>query len=265
MNKDKSELDAFMGELAGQNNVDPLEQKQEDPFNHLEKKEEVEVKDEKEEKSLPFNKDPKIQKYLDKREREIEERMLKKFDNKDTTRETQPVADERMNEVLTRIIGNDTPEKVQGVKDMKELLVGLKGEARAEALAEIRSMQEAEVVAEKQAEEELETAFDNIEEIFDVDITSNNPIARKTRQEFVAYIERIAPKDENGEIKDFPDMNAAWEDFSEKKKLTSPVNRAKDLASRSMARSAEANSEPVLKRGRTPFSNSDDFIESLSK
>lgn len=262
MNKDKSELEEFMGSLAGDKNTDPLESKQDDPFGHLEAKEEVTEEEVKEEKPLPFNKDPKIQKYLDKREKEIEERMSEKFG---TTREIQPVENTKMDEVLARIIGNDTPEKVQGIKDMKELLVGLKGEARIEALQELDSRQTRETEADRQAEEELENAFDNIEESFDVDITSNNPIARKTRQEFVSFVEKIAPKDRNGDIVDYPDMIQAFETFNTIRKSTAAPSRAKELASRSMTRSAETSSEPVLKRGGTPFSNSDKFIESLSK
>lgn len=259
----KTELEEFMGELAGNSNADPLENKSEEPFNHLDKKEEVIREEVKEEKPLPFNKDPKIQKYLDKREREIEERIKASIPS--STREDTAPVDTRMDEVLNRIIGNDTPEKIQGVKDMKELLEGLTGRAKAEAIAELESRQNQELEDDREAEQELENAFDNIEESYDVDITSNNPLAKKLRTEFVSYIERIAPKDRNGDIKDYPDMNAAWEDFSERKKLTAPVNRAKELASRSMQRSAETSSEPILKRGRTPFSNSDDFIESLSK
>lgn len=265
MKNEKSELDAFMGELAGNSNADPLDSKQDDPFAHFDKEEEQEeIQEEvKDEKPLPFHKDPKIQKYLDKREKEIEERLGEKY-GKQETAVKEPVDDE-VTDVLIRLIGNDTPEKLSMVKEFRNVLEKGTQRAKQEAIEELQSRQYAEVQADREAEQELENAFENIEETFDVDITSNNAIARKTRQEFVSFVEKIAPKDRNGDIVDYPDMNSAWETFSEMKKATAQPNRAKDLASRSMARSAETTSEPVLKRGGTPFSNSDAFIESLSK
>lgn len=264
MDKDKTELEEFMGSLGSKGAADPLEDKGEDPFDHLKEKGDEVIEEVKEEKPLPFNKDPKIQKYLEKREHEIEVRLSEKFGNKESAVATQS-ADDRVSDVLTRLIGNDTPEKLSMVKEFKDILGNLKGEARAEALAEIQSMQSAEVEADREAEQELENAFENIEETFNVDITSNNPIARKTRQEFVSFVEKIAPKDRNGDIADYPDMVQAFETFSVMKKSTATPSRAKELASRSMSRSAETSSEPNQPRSRTPFSNSDAFIESLSR
>ncbi len=159
--KDQSAVADFLGEFGNKGvPKDPFNDAPKDTF-AKEVMEETPVEEVKEEKPLPFNKDPKVQKYLEKREKEIEERLSSKFG--DRVKETTQAPDTRMDEVLTRIIGNDTPERVQGVKDMKELLMGLKGEARAEALAEIESRQNAEVQADRAAEEELENAFENIE------------------------------------------------------------------------------------------------------
>jgi hypothetical protein len=259
MDKNKSELEEFMGDLASKSNAYPLENKSEDPFNHLEKKEEVaeEVKESKEEKPLPFNKDPKIQKFIEK---EISKR-LENF-KPESTRET-PQVDTEKNEMLAQMIGNDTPEKVAMIKRFGNYLDTLKGSAKAEALEEFQSLKNRELEADREAEQELETAFENIEENYDFDFSTT--LGKKTRQEFASFVEKIAPKDQYGDIVDYPDMNSAWETFSELKKSTGVSNRAKELASRSMQRSAETSSEPILKRGRTPFSNSDDFIESLSK
>jgi hypothetical protein len=237
MDKDKTAVESFLGEL--EETKEPFDQPIEDPFTPEETPVEGEVA---EEKPLPFNKDPKIQKFIEK---EISKR-LENF-TPEARETTQAPADNRMDDVLTRIIGNDTPEKVQGIKDMKELLTGLTGQAKAEAIAELESRQNAEVEADREAEVELENAFDNIEETFDVDITSNNPIARKTRQEFVSFVEKIAPKDRNGDIVDYPDMASAWETFSEIKKSTATPSRAKELASRSMARSSQVSKVPDTK------------------
>lgn len=259
--KEKNAVADFLGEFGNKGeSKDPFKENQADPFASPVEVPEAKVEEGKEEKPLPFHKDPKVQKYIEK---EISERLAN-F-KPEPAKEAQPQADTRMDEVLTRIIGNDTPEKIQGIKDMKDLLTGLTGKAKAEAIAELEARQNEALEADREAERELENAFDNIEESYDVDLTSRNPLAVKLRQEFVSYVERIAPKDRNGDIKDYPDMNAAWEDFSERRKLTAQPNRAKELASRSMARSAEAGSGTTIPVNKHAFQRSDEFLESLSK
>jgi hypothetical protein len=254
MDKDKTELDAFLGDLS---NTSSEELKQsEDVFDTKEETvEEPEI-----EKPLPFNKDPKIQKYLEKREREMEERLKASIP---TTREIQNEEDSFKDVIdsFTTVIGNDTPEKVSALNALKKSLSSLDQRASQKAIEQLESIRNEEVEADREAEDELENAFDNIEETFDVDITSNNPIAKKTRQEFVSFVEKIAPKDRNGDIVDYPDMNSAWETFSDIKKSTAQPNRAKDLASRGMRNSAETTSGEI--KGRTTFAEAERFIENL--
>lgn len=257
--KEKSVVADFLGEFGNKGeSKDPFNDAPKDPF----AKEEVietPVEVAKEEKPLPFNKDPKIQKFIAK---EIAKGLA---DFKPEVRETTQAPDTRVDDVLTRLIGNDTPEKVSMIKEFKEILSAGTQKAKAEAIAELESRQNAEVEADREAEQQLESAFENIEENFDVDITSNNPLAKKTRQEFVSFIEKIAPKDRNGDIVDYPDMNSAWETFSEMKKSTATPSRAKELASRSMARSAETGSQQAIPVNKHSFERTDNFIESLSK
>ncbi len=252
MDKDKSAVESFLGELAtGENS---FEETPKDPFDKqeiVEPKEEVEVK---EEKPLPFHKDPKVQKYI---EREISDRLANFKPEPAVV--TQP-ADDETTDVLTRLIGNDTPEKVSMIKEFKNILEKGTERAKKEALAEIEARQYEEVEADREAEAELENAFDTIEETFDVDITSSNALARKTRQEFVSFVEKIAPKDRNGDIVDYPDMLQAYEAFSELKKSTATPSRAKELASRGMARSAETTTTP---QKRPTWDAADEFISSL--
>lgn len=253
MDKNKSAVDNFLGEF-GENNdkVNPFEDTQKDPFAPQETVEQTE--EEKEEK-VPFHKDPKLQKFIDK---EINRRMAE-FKPVEVEAKSKDTEDE-VSDVLTRLIGNDTPEKVSMVKEFKNILEKGTQRAKAEAIAELEARQEQEVEADREAEQELDNAFESIEETYDVDITSNSAIARKTRQEFVSFVEKIAPKDRNGEIVDYPDMASAWETYSEIKKSTATPNRAKELASRSMARSAEADTKQPE---RISWNKVDEFMDSL--
>lgn len=238
MDKDKSAVQDFLGEFSNKETVNPFEDNLQDPFAHKETEEQTVEEEPKEEKPLPFHKDPKVMKFIEKA---VEKRLS---DNKPSeqerfTRETQTTEDD----YYVRLIGNDTPEKVAMIKESIARDEQRLQEAEERAFNRLSQREQESIQADQQAEEELENAFDSIEENYDVDITSNNPIARKTRQEFVSFVEKIAPKDRNGDIIDYPDMTSAWETFSEIKKSNQQPSRAKELASRSMARSSEAQSK----------------------
>ena len=259
MAEEKSAVDKFLGELGSEGDKDPLDKTPEDPFTKNEVVEEEPVEDE---KPLPFHRDPKVQKFIDK---QVEKR-LEQFERSSPREERQPVADDDTTDVLTRLIGNDTPEKLSMIKEFKNILERGTQRAKEEAIAELESRQERESENDREAEVELEDHFDNIEDSFDVDITSGEPEAKKrgdgftfTRKEFVSFVEKIAPKDRYGEIVDYPDMTSAWETFSEIKRSTTPPSRAKELASRSMARSSSADVKPDISH-----LNFDNIMEHLS-
>lgn len=234
MPNEKSAVQQFLeGTENEQANPFNLTPEQNDPFAQQEVVEQTEViEKEEKEKPIPFNKDPKVLKFIEK---EISKRL-------ESLKPESPEekADPEVTDVLTRLIGNDTPEKLSMVKEFQKILERGTQRAKEEAVAELQSYQQQEILAEQQDTEQLENAFDSIEESYKVDITSNNPIAKKTRQEFVSFIEKIAPKDADGDIVEYPDMQSAWETFSEMKKYSSTPSRAKELASRSMSRSSEA-------------------------
>jgi hypothetical protein len=225
MENEQSAVSKFLGET----NENMFEQPKDNMFGEetIEPKQEEEVL---EEKPLPFHKDPKVLKFIEK---EVAKRT-----EQTGPKETFKAEEDEFKDVIesfTAIIGNDTPEKVRALNDLQKALNGSSQKAAILAEQKILEIQNREAEADKQAEEELDNAFDEIEETYDVDL-SKNP---KLRSEFVSFVEKIAPKNRNGEIIDYPDMNSAWETFSEIKKSTAQPSRAKELANRGMQRSAE--------------------------
>lgn len=237
MDKDKSAVESFLSELDTKDDKQPFENNQEDPFPQEVPEETGEVV--REERPLPFNRDPKIQKYIQKQ-------ISKHLEELREEREERPetIVDD---DYYARLIGNDTPEKVAMIREAVARDERMLQEAEERAFDRLSAVEQQEVQADQEAEEELEDAFESIEETFDVDITSNNAIATRTRHEFVSFVERIAPKDRNGDIVDYPDMVQAFETFSDLRKSTATPSRAKELASRSMARSSEAPSAKDIK------------------
>jgi hypothetical protein len=225
-----NELDSFLGDLKEDNN---------NPFNETETTTEKEVEKEaeeepKEEKPLPFNKDPKVQRYI---ERQVAKALEGRGSvEKEFVHETKGDEDD----YYARLIGNDTPEKLAMIKEAKARDEKLLTQAEERAYNRLTQSQQEEVQAERQAEEELETALDEIEEKFDIDITSNEPVAKKTRVDFLKFVERIAPKNGDGEITEYPDMMEAYETFKDMKSKPSSASKAKDISSRSMGRSGDS-------------------------
>lgn len=235
----KNEVDEFLGDLK-ETEQDPFKPEIEDPLN-LPPKEEEKKPEEKEEEKLPFHKDPKVQRFIEK---EIERRMPKETI---IEKEVVPPSDEDpLLDVLTRVIGNDTPEKLSAIKDFKRALDSRDERTRQAALAELDSRGAEERQAEVEAQNELIQGFEDIEDTYGVDITSNKPQAQKTRSEFIDFIKRIAPKDSEGQVIEFPDLEETFALFQDiqKSKQTPPSNRAKDLASNSISRSPDSTVTP---------------------
>lgn len=237
-----NEVDNFLDGLDNEPKEDPFQTENEDPFSSDEKEPEEVIKEEKVEEKLPFHKDPKLQKFIEK---EIQKR-LDSIQPTETERFVKETASEEdsLSEVLTRIIGNDSSEKVQAIKDFKKEFSKMKDEAKQEALYEIQAKENEDKQAELEAQEQIESAFEEIENEFNVDLSSSSPTAKKTRSDFVDFIRKIAPKDSQGQVKEFPDFNEAFVLFKSLKEKDPTVSRAKELASRGMSRSSDASVAP---------------------
>ena len=237
-----NEVDEFLGDLKETEN-DPFKSETVDPLALPEKEEKKEEEvEEKPEEKLPFHKDPKVQKFIEK---EIEKRMSSvepRVIEREVTSEKQ---DDPLTDVLTRIIGNDTPEKISAIKDFEKALHSREERVREEALREIDNRVDEEKQAEAQALNELQEGFENIQDTFGVDITSNKPQAVATRKEFIDFVKRVAPKDDDGQVVEFPDLEETFQLFQDIQKSKQPTsNRAKELAARSTARSSDASVTP---------------------
>lgn len=242
MPNDKGAVQDFLGDL-NKDEKDPFTSS--DPFAQVEEEVKPEEVVEEEEKVLPFHKDPKVQKYVQK---QIDAALaeIRPSAEQQFRQEIQPEADE-ITDVLTRVIGNDTPEKVQAVKDMRKVMGSLEERGAQRALNQLQEQAQEQQAEDVAAQNELDSGFEDIEDSFGVDLSSNSPSAKKTRSDFVDYIRKIAPKNEDGEVVAFPDLTAAFEEFAERSKRVNPqTNRSKQLAAKSMSTSTDATQAPKI-------------------
>jgi hypothetical protein len=201
--------------------------------------EEEEVKEvaEDAEKRIPYFKDEKVQKFIQK---EIKKGLEGYKSSEQTFKEEVSQGEPKFISSLEKIIGNDTPEKIQALKDLKEDWSGLSKQARQNALNEILEAQQEQVENEQaelsEAVDELDEGRDEIESHFGKLLTEKQWDAYKD------YLLDIEPK---GGYQEYPDFIKTFDYF---RKVNSRSNAtAKTLASRSMERSAPASNQEAPK------------------
>lgn len=210
-----------------------------------------EVIEDKEDKALPFHKDPKVQRYVDKQI----EKALKDVRPIETQRSEKvtPSDVQEAIDAFTAIIGNDTPEKVRAIEKYEKALKGSDERVANMAIERFRQEQQdmatRQTEAEKQAINELEEGIGEVEETYDVDLSSNAASAKKLRSDFIDYIRDVAPKDATGEVERFPDLLSAFKRFQNETKTERTPTRAKELASRGMTRSSDTTT--TMPQGRS--------------
>src|ERR1700734_1021803 len=237
------------------NNIDEKDVFKESPLLSEEKEPEVE-----DEKRLPFHKDEKVQRYIDK---EIEKRL--KF--------AQPAAEQAFRQevqseislppALVKLVGNDTPEKREALKELSEYMESLPKRAQEEFQQKMLEEQQQAAKEDAAALSELNAGFEDIEDTYGVDLSGSSPQAQKTRASFVEYLRKVSHKNEDGEGDQFADIPAAWEEFQERNKPQS-ASCAKELASRS-TRSTEAKTTSQWDSTKDPWRQVERHFDELKR
>lgn len=146
-----------------------------------------------------------------------------------------------VDERLARLYGTDNKEAIALHQAMREDDRRL---AKEEALQELRAEQAREAAAVKEYEAKIDAEFENIEDEYDVDLTSNAPAAKKARNDLIAMVQKLSPKDEHGNVKEYADFSAAW-DVLQSQKEKKDNSRNKDIASRGTQASSEADTSKL--------------------
>jgi hypothetical protein len=139
-------------------------------------------------------------------------------------------------------IYGDTPEHREAYEVLKNNIISpisQKAEKLEKELEEIKNRDSVEKQQVKEFEGFLDKQFENIEDTYDVDITSDSKEAEKTRNEFIDLIKQLSPKDEEGNITSYADFNGVWEIYQSRqtKEDNSVSEKRNEIASRSMANS----------------------------
>lgn len=244
---DKDEVQSFFDELQVQN---PEEQSLD--FDTLFAKEN-EVKEEQpsqegetvntpDEEELPFNKNPKIKRFIERQAKKIAEEEIARLGV--TRQEEQPMTVTEVNSDIPAewlLAYGDSDQSRQAWNLQQKLIADAVSRAKEESVKEFQSKIEQEKEQESQFESFIQNSLEDIEDMNGIDLTSNTPSAKKARVEFLELVEKLSPKDQNGNVSNFADFNEVYNIYQaiKAKESNEVTSQKKSIASRSMMKSNE--------------------------
>lgn len=178
-------------------------------------------------------------------------RVLSELKSQDKTSDTEHLKS------IERLYGVDSPESREATELLTGTMKSVEDRAVERALEIIRKEQQDQIEATKKEEGVLDGMLEEIEDEFNIDLTS--PSSEATRRGFFKLLERMSPKDANGNITQYADHHAVWETYQEKTKK--PVDTtAKDLSVRSMTQSGASKESKIQDDAHVRFLNENGII-----
>lgn len=248
----QSEQEQFLSDLEPDLKADPFEAPLE--VETPEKEEEVETTETEEQKEE--KRDNRRYRRLEKKyqeEREMGIALNARLQALSETHKFQSeVGDDPLREVEA-IFGTDTPEKLAATNILKKSLEGMSELAQRKAIEHFESQLGNETKALRESEQTLDDMMESLEEDYDADFS--NPATRKG---FLTLLERISPKDKDGNIIEYADAATVYELYESRKEK--PSTKAKELASRSMTRSGSSSESKLVDDATERYLRENDLI-----
>ena len=123
---------------------------------------------------------------------------------------------------------------------LQEFIADQAKKAKEEALEEFKSQQAEASEEEANLSRFLDDRFEEVEDAYGVDLTSNTQSARNLRNKFIDLIQDISPKGDDGDIVEYADFVSTFGNFRDKIEEKRDNSRQKEVAGRSMQPSAPA-------------------------
>lgn len=139
---------------------------------------------------------------------------------------------------VERIYGTNSPEAQEATELLKNALKGVEERATERALEKFREEQAQAQQAVQEEEQRLDSFVEEIENSYNVTFT---PTMEKS---FFQLMEKLSPKDPEGNIVHYADPHTTWEILQERLSKQTDT-RAKDLASRAMTPSGSSNDSKI--------------------
>lgn len=151
---------------------------------------------------------------------------------------------------VEKIYGTASPEAIEATDLLKSALQSVRKQATDDAIAQLREERLVEQESEASEAKALDTMIEDIED------DTGQTLDDQTKRGFFQLLEKLSPKDKDGNVIEYADAKAVWDELQARK--APQANRAKDLASRSMVSTgsspkttveAEANQRWLIENG----------------
>ena len=154
---------------------------------------------------------------------------------------------------LDHLYGNETPENIRAGELLKKTFRDVETRATERAVEQLREERVEEEAIVAKEETSLDTMIDDIED------ENNITLTEKTKQGFFKELEKMSPKDAEGNVTAYADPNAVWGSYIDKNKRTTDT-RAKELAARSMKQNDTSNDSDLQQTVEERYLKDNDII-----
>ena len=135
---------------------------------------------------------------------------------------------------VERIYGTQTPETAEATELLKTAFKNVEDRATERAVELLREERRREEAGVRQAKARLDSMVEEIEDTYNVSFTPS------VQTGFFKYLEKMSPKDSDGNIIEYADHHSVWESYQSRLD-TRKENKAKDLSARSMVNSGASS------------------------
>lgn len=140
---------------------------------------------------------------------------------------------------IERIYGTDTPEAQLATDLLKKAIIGARDDAEIRAYERVQQERMRDQEAFEEADSMLDSIVEEIEDTYDVELNAAQ------QRSYFQLLQKMSPKDEDGEVVSLADPHAVWEIFQERLQKRGTDNRAKALSSRSMVQSGASKESTI--------------------
>jgi hypothetical protein len=134
---------------------------------------------------------------------------------------------------IDRIYGTDTPEHIAAGNILKKALRSREENAVQKALERIQSERTDDAQEQREEDKAVDDIEERIEDEYGIDMSNQSD-----RSSYFALMERMSPKDQDGNVKEYADPDAVAETFLRLKERAN--SRRQELSARSMTRSGQS-------------------------
>jgi hypothetical protein len=158
---------------------------------------------------------------------------LKALTEAQNSRETASSSADHLAQI-ERIYGTESPEAREATELLKSSLKAVEDRAMERALERLREEQSKANEEVVKAERMLDSMMEEIEDEYEADLSNE-----KVRSGFLTLLQKMSPKDKEGNIIQYADHHAVWEMYQSRQTSTTDT-RARDLAARTMVQSGSS-------------------------